>query len=285
MDNKPTTSISMGLDAIFAINSSSTSEKKSSGVAQITLSHIFPSPFQARKQFSESAIAELAASIAEHGLLQPIIVRQVDHNQYELLAGERRLRALALLNQSTVPAIICEATDEIAMAFGVIENIQRENLNPIEEAAAYDRLLNEFQLSHDQLAKRMGKSRSHMTNMLRLYRLPDAVKQCVIDDALSMGHARAILMLSAEDQIVVAQRVIERGMSVRQTEEYVKLWINNPEKMHDTKPFLISPELKHVISSWKTALHNKYAADIKIALNPQGRGRVVLEVSSVDELS
>src|SRR3990167_7114455 len=199
MDNstRPTISIAMGLDAIFSATKNISQEKDvfpekiiprdnadHNGVNQILLSQINASPYQARKYFSKIAISELASSIEQHGLLQPLIVRCIAENQYELLAGERRLRAMQLLDKKTVPVIVCDVNNETAMAFGLIENIQRQDLNPIEEAAAYERLLHEFQLSHDQLAEKMGKSRSHITNILRLHRLPDVIKQYLMDEAI-----------------------------------------------------------------------------------------------------
>lgn len=275
----------MGLDAIFSADKADITEKKLVGTNQILLSHIIPSPFQARKNFSTSAIEELASSIVQHGLLQPIIVRAIAENKYELLAGERRLKALQYLNKITAPAIICDANDEAAMAFGLIENIQRENLNAIEEAAAYDRLLNEFHLSHDQLAEKMGKSRSHMTNMLRIHRLPTTIKQFVIEEKLSAGHARAILALPIERHIEIAQLIIQRELSVRQTEEFIKRLLENDQNTFENKPFLITPELKNNLNHWQAQLTQKYSAEIKVNINTEGRGRVQLEVNSPDALS
>lgn len=277
------TSIAMGLDAIFSIDKNEDNKAK---IQPIILSQIQSSPYQARKNFSESAIQELAASISQHGLLQPIILRRLQQkNEYELLAGERRVRAMRSLNRETIAAIVCDADDVTAMAFGLIENIQRQNLNAIEEAEAYERLLNEFQLSHDALAEKMGKSRSHITNLLRLHRLPDAVKKYLISETISMGHARAILSLPVERQVEMAEWIIHRGMSVRQTEEFVKRVFANTVNATENKPIVITPELKNDIEMWQKKLNEKYETGIKIVVNAEGRGRVILEAESIEVLS
>lgn len=276
-------SISMGLDAIFSV---SAQNKPAAGIQHILVSQIQPSPFQARKVFSDTAIAELASSISQHGLLQPIIVRQIRENQYELLAGERRLRAMRQLNKLDVPAIICAVDDPTAMAFGLIENIQRQNLNPIEEAAAYERLLHEFQLSHDALSEKIGKSRSHITNTLRLNRLPDAVKKYLINDEISMGHARAILSLPEEKQTEIAELIIQRDMSVRQTEACVKqLFASSVDDVDSKVSFVVTDALKSKIVFWQKKLAQKYIADIKINFDQAGRGRVILEAESEEALA
>ncbi|OGT46143.1 MAG: hypothetical protein A3E82_00495 [Gammaproteobacteria bacterium RIFCSPHIGHO2_12_FULL_38_11] len=274
----------MGLDAIFSATAKTNEVRaKSEGVNSILITHIKSSPFQARKLFSESAILELASSISQHGLLQPIILRKINETHYELLAGERRLRAMQMLHKLTIPAIICSVDDATAMAFGLIENIQRENLNPIEEAAAYERLLIEFKLSHDALAEKIGKSRSHMTNMLRLNRLPVNVKNYLIQEKISMGHARAILVLPEDKQTGIVAFIISRGLSVRQTEELVKNALEN--KVSQKINFEITNELKKAITVWQQKLRDKYSADIKIAFTKEGKARLQLEVESVAVLS
>ncbi|MCX7122006.1 MAG: ParB/RepB/Spo0J family partition protein [Gammaproteobacteria bacterium] len=292
MDEIPLrTSISMGLDAIFSATTKSRdlpqnkSVENNNHISQILISQIQPSPFQARKLFSDSAIAELATSISHHGLLQPIILRKINELQYELLAGERRLRAMQKLHNLSISAIVCSVDNATAMAFGLIENIQRENLNAIEEAAAFERLLFEFKISHDTLAEKMGKSRSHITNLLRLNKLPIEIKNYLIQEKISMGHARAILALPENEQIKAVELIVYRGLSVRQTEEWVKNFIENGNVQSEKSNFLISEKLKTDTLAWSEKLQKKYSADIKIAFTKQGRARLQLEVKSLDELS
>lgn len=280
-------SIAMGLDAIFSAHQNDIipdhKSESRSFAKKIPIDQLRASPFQARKVFSESAIAELADSIQQHGILQPLLVRKKE-NEYELLAGERRLRAAQLLRLTEVPVIECPVDDATAMAFGLIENIQREALNAIEEAQAYERLLTEFQLSHDLLAEKIGKSRSHITNLLRLNRLPDNIKMHLSNDDISMGHARAILSLSEFLQQKIVARIIQEGLSVRQTEQIVKIVSESPETK--SKPvFELSDDLKNNIFLWKNHLQEKYHAEVKIQFDEQGRGRLSLSVDSADALA
>lgn len=286
------TSIAMGLDAIFSAKKTDLAEPvliqthdNHTGIMQLPLHYILPSPFQARHYFSDSALSDLADSIKQHGILQPLIVRKVADNQFELLAGERRWRAASQLKLATVPAIICAVDDTTAMAFGLIENIQRENLNVIEEAKAYARLLDEFQLSHDELSEKIGKSRSHITNLLRLNRLPDSIKNDVINNEISMGHARAILTLPENQQLEIAREIVDRGLSVRQTEDFVKRIFEKKHGIHsEDKVVKLSDELKNNMIAWKKLLTAKYGAQVKINLDSESRGRVVLEVDSPETL-
>lgn len=280
------TSIAMGLDAIFSANqhASLPIEKKSDVAAtkKMSVHQIKVSPFQARKVFSDTAIAELAESIRQHGILQPLLVRQ-KNNEYELLAGERRLRAALQLNLSEVPVIECDIDDATAMAYGLIENIQRQDLNAIEEACAYEKLLHEFQLSHDLLAEKVGKSRSHITNLLRLNRLPDNIKQYLLSGEISMGHARAILSLTEVMQQKIVTRIIQEGLSVRQTEQWVKKLLE-PADNKSQPVFTLSNELKNDMEAWKNQLKEKFHADIRIQFDGQGRGRLLWMVESESAL-
>ncbi|OGT32623.1 MAG: hypothetical protein A3C44_04505 [Gammaproteobacteria bacterium RIFCSPHIGHO2_02_FULL_39_13] len=284
MDNNTVkTTISMGLDAIFSAHHPIL--KNENNHKKIPLSVIKPSPFQARKHFSEKSLAELAESIKQHGLLQPLIVRRKTQEEYELIAGERRLRAMQLIQMPEAPIIECDIDDVSAMAFGLIENIQRQNLNVIEEADAYHRLLFEFQLSHELLAERVGKSRSHISNVMRLNRLASSIKQRLIDDEMSMGHARAILSLPENQQIKLVERIVQDGLSVRQTELLVRKLLNTMNSSEQLQPTIFQSDfVKNSVNYWKKQLQEKFAAQIKINLNQDGSAKVMMQVNSENEL-
>ena len=195
-------------------------------VQQVALARVHPSPLQPRKDFSEEALQELAASIREQGIVQPLIVRERD-GHLELIAGERRWRAAQLAGLLQVPVIVREADDAAALELALIENLQRENLNPVEEALGYRQLIQQFQLSQEQAALKVGKSRVAVANALRLLNLPPDVQSWVREGRLSVGHAKVILGLPAvERQTLAAQRVLKDGLTVRQTEELAAHWLN-----------------------------------------------------------
>lgn len=194
---------------------------------QIPVAEIRPNPYQPRKIFDEEALEELAASIKEHGVFTPILVKNSIHG-YELIAGERRLRASKLAGKEEIPAIVVDFNDQEMMEISLLENIQREDLNVIEEAKAYDQLIKKLHYTQEQLATRVGKSREHIANLLRLLRLPDEVSQMVIDKELSMGHVRALLSLKDEASMKkLAHRAIEESWSVRTMEQKVKEALEN----------------------------------------------------------
>src|SRR6266849_1323910 len=190
------------------------------GLAQIPITQITPNPYQPRKAFNEASIEELARSVREHGIVQPIVVTRTSDSHYRLIAGERRLRAAQRAGLQTVPAVIKELLKEgDSLQIALIENIQREDLNPIEEATAYHQLHQEFGLTQEEISRRVGKERSTVANFLRLLKLPESVKKLLASGQLSMGHARALLALeSAKKQEQLADRVVRRNLNVRQTE-------------------------------------------------------------------
>lgn len=196
------------------------SEASAAGLAQIPLEQISPNPYQPRKNFNDVSIEELARSVREHGIVQPIVVTRSGDHRYRLIAGERRLRAAERAGLHSIPAIIKELSQNgDALQIALIENIQREDLNPIEEAAAYHQLHQEFGLTQEEISRRVGKERSTVANFLRLLKLPDAVKKFLASGQLSMGHARALLAVdSARKQEQLAERVVKRNLNVRQTE-------------------------------------------------------------------
>jgi ParB family transcriptional regulator, chromosome partitioning protein len=197
-----------------------TSVPRGDGLAFVAISQITPNPYQPRKTFNEASIEELARSVREHGIVQPLVVTRTADNKYRLIAGERRFRAAQKAGLDRVPVVIKESmADTDVLQVALIENIQREDLNPIEEAYAYHQLHEEFGLTQEEISKRVGKERSTVANFLRLIRLPDPVKKLLAAGQLSMGHARAILAVeSAKKQELLAERVVKRNLNVRQTE-------------------------------------------------------------------
>lgn len=220
MAKNKNTGLGRGLDAIFLDN---TTEESGRGVTMLRLSDIEPRPDQPRKQFESESLASLADSIAENGMLQPLLVRAEGDGFYQIIAGERRWRASKMAGLTEVPAIITDADDKKAFELAIIENIQRENLNAIEEAAAIRDLMTEYGLTQEEVSTRISRSRSAVSNAIRLLDLPDSVMKTVSDGKLSAGHARALLGLRDSEKIIsAAQTVISRGLSVRATEELVR---------------------------------------------------------------
>lgn len=223
-----TKKLGKGLNAIFGDNIDdflNELEKPKDGRKsdELSLSLIRSNPYQPRKVFNDTKIEELTASIKEHGVFQPILVRQA-LNGYELIAGERRLRAAKLAGLTTIPAIVISVDDRKMMEISLLENIQRENLTAIEEAEAYRNLLEKLDYTQEKLAQRIGKSRAQVTNMLRLLKLPTAIRDLVNNEQLTYGHARALLAVSDEDRaVVLAQKAVREGMSVRMLEEAIKV--------------------------------------------------------------
>lgn len=240
----------------------SSSEKKQE--VFINISKVEPNREQPRKKFDEDALLELAESIKQFGVLQPLLV-QDKKDYYEIIAGERRWRAAKLAGLKEVPVIIKDLTDQEIVEISLIENIQRENLNPIEEAMAYKRLLNEFQLKQDEVAERVSKSRTAVTNSMRLLKLDERVQQMVVDDMISTGHARALLgITNNEKQYTVAQQIFDEKLSVRETEKLVKRIQNQkeeaPKKPADDTISIIYQDLEQKLKNimgTKVSIHNK----------------------------
>ncbi|OYW14268.1 MAG: hypothetical protein B7X02_00405 [Rhodospirillales bacterium 12-54-5] len=202
-----------------ATNASAGAAENSNGLRMIALDTLVAGLYQPRRHFAEEELKELADSIRQHGVMQPLVVRKVADG-FEIIAGERRWRAARLARLTEIPAIVRELTDAQALELGLIENIQRKDLNPLEEGAGYRRLMDEFGYTQDKLAKVVGKSRSHVANLLRLESLPDRIKRYIDDGSLTMGHARALL--TAENKEELADRIVQIGMSVRQAEELAR---------------------------------------------------------------
>lgn len=232
--------------------------------------------YQPRKDFDMEALRELADSIQSKGIIQPIIARKLVNNRYEIIAGERRWRAAQMAGLSEVPAVVRELSDDSAMAMALIENIQRENLNSIEEAEAVQRLLDECGMKHDEVAKVVGKSRSTISNLLRLLNLNTDVKTMVERGDLEMGHARAMLALDGDQQVHAAKTVVEKGLSVRATEGFVRK-IQEPSKPK------VKPSQDPDVTRLQNQLSDKLGAQVLIQHNPNGKGKLIIKYNSLDE--
>ncbi len=250
-------------------------ERKALGITEIELDKIIPNEYQPRKTFNDDKLNELAASIKEQGVIQPIIVHKAGSG-YQLIAGERRWRASRLAGLKSIPAIVKEATKRELLEMALIENVQREDLNPLEAAEAYKRLQDEFKLTQDDLAKRVGKERSTVTNFLRLLGLPKEVKQEIASGLLSMGHAKAILSLErTRDQILAAALIIKKGLSVREAEA-LSTRLRKPSKEKKT---VQNQEINFVEERLRKALGTK------VSISPKSKGgRIVIEYYSSEEL-
>ncbi len=231
MPKKKNSGLGRGLDAIFLENTLDSLENNENSVNVIRISQIDPKSDQPRKSFDKEALEELAESIKENGLLQPILVREYGDGRYQIIAGERRFRASKLAELTEIPAIVLDIDDRKVAEISLIENIQREDLNPVEEAMAFKALMDEYDLTQEEVSRRVGKSRSAIANTTRLLDLPESVLSLVASGKLSAGHARALLGLrSFEDMYELAKRIIELDLSVRQTEAEVKI-MNRPKKL------------------------------------------------------
>ncbi|MEW9797844.1 ParB/RepB/Spo0J family partition protein [Alteromonas sp. CYL-A6] len=272
-----------GLDALLATSQSSsradgdTAGDSRSELSKLPIEYLVPGKYQPRKDMSPEALEELASSIRSQGVIQPIVVRQTDHHRYEIIAGERRWRAAQLAQLDDVPCLIKNVADEAAVAIALIENIQREDLNAMEEATALDRLMNEFELTHAQVAEAVGKSRTTVTNLLRLNNLNDDVKLLVEHGDIEMGHARALLALEGDLQSQAAQTVSGKGLTVRDTEKLVKKLLEPPKEKPEKH---IDPDVKSLINRLSETL----GAQVTIDHNAKGKGKMVISFNDLDQL-
>ena len=238
-------------------------------------------PFQTRTSFDPEKIAELAQSILASGVVQPIVVRSIAGGKYQLITGERRLIASKQAKKNTIPAIVRTVSDEQAMEMTIIENLQRADLNPIEQARAYLRLSNDFHMTQDQMATRTGKERASVANFLRLLKLPESIQQKVQGGELTFGHARTLLALKTPEQIVAAaQKVIALSMSVRQTESYVQ-GLLNPESKEKRNEKVVQPQDPNVGEA-QSRLQRALGLRVKIE-DKRGKGRVIIEYSGLED--
>ncbi len=276
-----------GLDALLGGVNSEASEGTSSAAVEgsnlnrLPVDLIQRGRYQPRREFDPDSLRELADSIAAQGVIQPIVVRPVENDRYELIAGERRWRAAQQAGLDEIPVVIKDVTEEAAMAMGLIENIQREDLNPLEEANALSRLLLEFELTHQAVAKAVGKSRTTVTNLLRLLELNEDVKRLVETGRLEMGHARSLLGLKGKKQTEAANKVVSQGLSVRETERLVRRLQGQEEQPKKVQTSVEEdPDIRRLLSD----LTDRLGAKVNLQQNAKGKGKLVISYNSLDEL-
>ncbi len=277
--SKQNKSLGRGMDALFSDFDDFTTPQASEQVTMIALSEIRPNPYQPRRQFDETALQELAASIKENGVFQPVIVRK-SINGYELIAGERRFRASKLASKTEIPALVREVDEPLMMEIAVLENLQREDLNPLEEAAAYDMLMKKLHLTQEQVAQRLGKSRPYIANYLRLLTLPNAVKNFVEAGALSMGQARTLLGLKDKSKMVaVANKTIKEQLTVRELERLV----SQLNAVKPTKP-APQPAKSPYLTASETQLQQHFGTKVNIATHGD-KGKIEINYLSTADLN
>ena len=279
-----------GLDSLIVPNKNveSTEDSKAKkeskeevipGEQMMKINMVEPNRDQPRKNFEEDALLELADSIKQFGVLQPLLVRK-QKDYYEIIAGERRWRAAKMAGMKEVPVIVKEFTEQEIVEIGLIENIQRENLNPIEEAMAYKRLMEEFGLKQDEIAERVSKSRTAVTNSMRLLKLDDRVQQMIIEDMISTGHARALLAIEDKDQqYELANMIFDEKLSVRDVEKLVKS-LKNPKKVKEKKVV----ENSFVYTNLEEKMKEVIGTKVSISLKGKGKGKIEIEYYSDEEL-
>ncbi len=266
-----------------------TGEAGGGGLREVAVSAVAPNPRQPRGGFDDDELAELAASLREVGLLQPILVREVEAERYELISGERRLRAAKLAGMTRIPAIVRATSDEDLLREAVIENVHRAQLNPLEEAAAYQQLLEDFGVTQEELARRLGKSRPSLTNTLRLLSLPPSVQRRVAAGVLSAGHAKVLLSLERrEDQEEVAERVVAEGLSVRATEELVRVRYDHGDPASEQKGTRRPSAARQsvnvpAVGELEERLSDALMTRVRISMGKR-KGRITVDFASVDDL-
>ena len=277
MAQKKKNGLGMGLDALFLDNST---EESSAGFVSVNINDIEPNREQPRKTFDEEALSELAASIGEHGIIQPLVVRPIADGGYQLIAGERRWRAARIAGLNEVPVVIREITDSELLELALVENLQREDLNPIEEAQGLSLLMETYEMTQEQAAKRVGKSRPAVANAVRLLLLPPSVVDMVREGKISAGHARALLALSDNEKIKdLADRIIKKGMSVRDTERLVKFMIKEAKgkKKPTKKRDIYYDEVELAVS-------DTLGRKAKVNVNATGKGTIQIEFFGKEDL-
>ncbi|MBI2754476.1 MAG: ParB/RepB/Spo0J family partition protein [Betaproteobacteria bacterium] len=262
-----------GLDALLGPEETA----RKDALATLPVAAIDPGRYQPRTKMDDTALAELAASIRAQGVMQPVLVRPRDGGRYELIAGERRWRAAQLAGLGEIPALVREVPDEAALAMALIENIQREDLNPIEEAGGLQRLVDEFRMTHEQIADAIGRSRSATTNLLRLLKLPKPVQRMLAEGSLEMGHARALLALDGVRLVETAQRVAARGLSTRETEALVGRLLRGATRARKKTTDRDVARLEEEVSA-------RLGTTVEIHVGRKGRGKIVLHYSGFDHL-
>jgi ParB family chromosome partitioning protein len=263
-----------GLDALLANGDETGGETLKS----VKLEDLQPGRYQPRTRMDQGSLEELARSLKAQGVMQPILARSLGKGRYEIIAGERRWRAAKLAGLREVPVVVREVPDSAALAMALIENIQRENLNPLEEATGIHRLINEFKMTHQEAAEAVGRSRAATSNLLRLLNLPQSVQVLLYDGKIEMGHARALLALEGRRQEEMAKRVAERGLSVRETEKAVQDILNPKQKKQ------ITPKTSRDILRFEEDLSEKFGTKVEIKPGKKGAGKLVISYASHEHL-
>ena len=264
-----------GLDALLAKDGDTSG---ADALKTVRLEELQPGKYQPRTRMDQSSLEELARSLKSQGLMQPILVRTVAKGRYEIIAGERRWRAAKIAGLRELPVVVREVPDSAALAMALIENIQRENLNPLEEAAGVQRLIDEFKMTHQEAADAVGRSRAATSNLLRLLNLPQSVQALLYDGKIDMGHARALLALEGRRQEEIARRVAERGLSVRETEKLVQDLLNpKPKKSRRLKT-------SRDVMRFAEELSEKFGTTVEIKPGRKGAGKLVISYSSNEHL-
>ncbi|SIO22673.1 ParB/RepB/Spo0J family partition protein [Salinivibrio sp. ES.052] len=276
-----------GLDALLATSAQAQSSQtaapestdtSNSELQQLPVTALEPGQYQPRQGMAEEALEELTESIRAQGVIQPLVVRQIASGRYEIIAGERRWRAAKQAGLKSVPCLVREMTDKVASAVALIENIQRENLNAMEEAQALARLVDEFELTHQQLAESLGKSRATISNLLRLNGLESGVRQLLLNKQLEMGHARALLALEGDTQIDAALTAVNKKMTVRQIEKLVKKMLSPPVETEKPK---LSPE----VEALQQRLSDKFGVSVALTQQKNGSGKLVINFEESEKLA
>lgn len=271
---KPSRGLGRGLDALLSNNNS---EATDDSLRELKVGQLKPGKYQPRSHMDEVALNELAASIKAQGVIQPILVRQLSDGSFEIIAGERRWRAAQLAGLDFVPVLVRKVEDNAALAMALIENIQRENLNPLEEAVGIQRLIDEFLMSHQTAADAVGRSRSATSNLLRLLKLPQVIQDMVMINQLDMGHARALLSLEGVQQITAANKIVAEGLSVREAEKLVQ-YILHPQPAH------IKEKPDRDIINLQESLSQKIGTTVQIKIGNKGSGKLIIDYTSHDHL-
>ena len=273
MATKLNKGLGRGLDALLSGGKS----EKDEVMRDLNVALLKPGKYQPRSHMDEASLNDLAASIKAQGIMQPILVRQLADSSYEIIAGERRWRAAQLAGLTHVPVLVRSVPDNAALAMALIENIQRENLNPLEEAIGIQRLIDEFKMTHQVAAEAVGRSRSAASNLLRLLKLPPAVQGMLMENKLDMGHARALLSLESAQQILLANKIMASGLSVREAEKLVKNTLNPAPEHKKAKPSRDIIRLQEKIAE-------RLGAPVVIRHGAKGAGKLVIEYKTLDQL-
>lgn len=265
-----------GLDALLAGDIEAASDND--GLRMLRVGQMQPGKYQPRSHMDATALQTLADSIKSQGIMQPILVREVAPEKYEIIAGERRWRASQIAGLAEVPVLVREIEDESALEMALIENIQRENLNPLEEALGIKRLVDEFAMTHEKAANAVGRSRVAVSNLLRLLTLADGVQSMVMENKLDMGHARALVGLDAVQQVMLANKIVQQALSVREVENLVK------KVGLATKPSSQKKPVNHDVLALQTALSEKLGTGVSISAKASGAGTLKINYSNLDQL-